>query len=371
MKRKFALIAGLCGIFFALMGVGVAHAQTFTMNVPKDKVIDGSVYSVGRNVNIEGVINGDVYCLGQNIFINATVHGDILCTGQNVAINGHIDGNVRAIGGSVDLKATIDGSASVGGIGTKIERETKIGRDLSMFGTTADVSGTIGRDVSTAVKTTRLQATIGRDVVMNGTTLTLKDVHIQRDLRYTSVDSIKKVGDVKIDGETKHSTPPVNKKGHIAFLGTFSLLLFPMMFVFSMVLALLFPQTINNIVKIPSKKLFRTIFAGFLWMAAMPILLFLLVASVIGVGVAIFVVIVWLLLGMLSGPVAAFYLGNMILSRSRNALLMMLVGTLVLLVLYILPQIGIAVAILAYMLGSGSIVLYVKRNFKKQKYEVS
>jgi len=371
MKRKFALVGILSGILFALMGVGIAHAQTFTMNVPKDKTIDGSVYSVGREVSIEGTINGDVYCSGQNMFINATVHGDVLCLGQNVAINGHIDGNVRVVGGSVDVKANIGGSVSIGAIGTKIERETKIGRDLSLFGTTADVLGTVGRDVSTAVKTTQLQGTVGRDVVMNGTTLTLRGVHIQNNLRYTSVDSIKKVGNVKVDGETKHLTPPVNKKGHIAFLGTFSILIFPMLLVFAMIIALLFPQTVNNIVKIPSKKLFRTILAGLAWMVAMPIVLFLLIASVVGVGVAIFVIVIWLLLAMLSGPVVAYYLGNMILSKSRNPLLMMLVGTIILLILYVLPQVGIMAALLVYMIGSGSILIYAKQNFKKPKYQVS
>ncbi len=371
MKRKFALIAGLCGILFALFGVGVAHAQTFKMNVSKGQVVDGSLYSVGRNVNIEGTINGDVFCSGQNMFINATVHGDVLCLGQNVAINGHVEGNVRVIGGSVDIKATVTGSVSVGAIGTKIEPQTTIGRDLSVFGTAAEVAGKVTRDASFASKTTALQADVGRDVVMNGTTLTLKNAHVHRDVRYTSVDSIIKQGSTKIDGETKHVTPPVNKKGHIAFLGTFSVLIFPMLFVFSMLVVLLFPQTLNKVVKIPSKKLFRTVFAGLLWMLAMPVVLFLLIAIVIGVGSAIFVLIIWALLAMLSGPVVAFYLGNMILSKSRNSLLMMLVGTIILLILYVLPQIGLMAAVMVYMIGSGSIILYAKQNFKKPKYEVS
>lgn len=371
MKRRIAMISAVIGMFFALAGVSLAHAQTFTTVVYAGKTVDSSVYSAGRNIDLQGTINGDVYCAGQSVMIDATVHGDILCAAQSIVINGHVDGSVRVVGVNATLNAVVDGSASIAAQDVVINPSSTIGRDLSVAGSKATVQGQIGRDASFASKTTMMKSQVGRDVVMNGTKLTLQSgTHIKGNLAYTSVDTLSKTGEVKIDGQTQHHAPPVNKKSGIAVFGVISAVAFPMLLLFALALVLLFPQTINSVVQFPSKKLFKTVLIGILTMFILPIVLFLLIASVIGVVAGIALLLAWLLIVLLSGPVTAYYIGSMILSKSKNPILMMLVGTVILLVLYLLPQIGIIAGIFAYVIGAGAMLQYAKAHFKKPVYKV-
>jgi cytoskeletal protein CcmA (bactofilin family) len=371
MKRRIAMISAVLGVFFALAGVGLAHAQTFTTVVYAGKTVDSSVYSVGRDIDIQGTINGDVFCTGQNVMIDATVHGDILCAAQSIVINGHVDGSVRMVGVNATLNAGVDGSVSIAAQIATVNPSASVGRDVSVAGSRATVQGQIGRDASFASKTTLMKSQVGRDVIMNGSNLTLQGgAHIKGNLTYTSVDSISKASDVLVDGKTKHNTPPVNKKSSIAVFGVISAVAFPMLLLFALALVLLFPQTINKVAQFPSKKLFRSIMIGILTMFVMPLAVALLIASVVGAVAGFALLFVWVLIVLLSGPVTAYYLGNMILSKSKNPILMMLVGTIILLVLYLLPQIGIIAGIFSYVIGAGAILQYAKAHFKKPVYKV-
>ncbi|HKR81716.1 MAG TPA: polymer-forming cytoskeletal protein [Candidatus Saccharimonadales bacterium] len=371
MKRKIAAISAVLGLFFALAGVGLAHAQTFSTVVYAGKTVDSSLYSVGKQIDIQGTVNGDVYCTGQNVLIDATVHGDILCAAQSIVISGHVDGNVRTVGVTMTLNAAVGGSASLAAQNLAINPSASIGRDLSAAGSKAVIQAPVGRDASLASKTTQISSTIGRNVVMNGSNLSLQSgAYIAGDLAYTSVDTISKNPSAKVEGKTDHRTPPVNKKGHIAVFGVISAVAFPMLLLFAMALVLLFPQTVDKVAQFPRKKLFKTVMVGILTMFVVPMVLALLIASVVGVVAGIFMLLLWLLLVLLSGPVTAYYIGSMLLAKSKNPLAIMLVGALVLLVVYLLPQIGVIAGVFSYVIGIGAILQYAKAHFKKPVYKV-
>jgi uncharacterized membrane protein len=96
-----------------------------------------------------------------------------------------------------------------------------------------------------------------------------------------------------------------------------------------------------------------------------------LTISILGIPLAIILVIAATLIVMLSGPVAGYYLGRMMLTKSKNPVDIMLLGAAVLIVLYYLPIIGFLAGLLGLWLGSGAILLSLKHRLHKPKYKIS
>jgi hypothetical protein len=91
---------------------------------------------------------------------------------------------------------------------------------------------------------------------------------------------------------------------------------------------------------------------------------------VFGIPFAILALFVWLVMLGLSGAVAAFYLGRLILGpQGTHALIIMLVGAGVLLVVYFIPVLGGVVTLVALWFGLGMLLLQVPR-LPKPHYDV-
>ena len=370
MKRRIAAIAGVFGLLLACAGFGLAHAQNFSNTTLANQTVDSSLYSTGREVDVQGTINGDVYCGGQNITINATVHGDVLCAGENIVINGHVDGSVRAVGLDITLNASVGHSASLAGDTIAVGSTAAIHDDFTAAGSKAVVRGAIGRDATFGTKTTQLFSTIGRNAELNGTTLTLENnAHVHGSLTYTSANMLKVGINAHVDGKTTHKLSPT-RHSHIAVFGLFSLLAFPMILLFLMLAVLIFPRLVHDVAEIPREHFFRSMMVGFATLVAMPVLLFVLVLSLVGIVTAIVLVVLWALLALASAPVVSFYVGRRLLPKAKSALTVMLVGSIVVLILYLVPVLGVMTGMLSYMIGGGAIVLHVKRHLRKPNYSL-
>jgi uncharacterized membrane protein len=78
--------------------------------------------------------------------------------------------------------------------------------------------------------------------------------------------------------------------------------------------------------------------------------------------------LMWLVIIMLSGPFTAYYIGRLLFSSARSVLLTMFVGSIVLLVLYFIPVLGVFVLLGVYWLGTGMILLELMRRTPKPVY---
>lgn len=376
MKRRFAVIVGLIGLFFVLSGAAVVHAQNVGMRVDPNQTINGSFYGSGRDIIIQGTINGDVYCVGQNVLITATVHGDVLCAAQQILISGVVDGSVRVAAVSATLNGTVGHSASFFGQAVTLNPSASVEQDVSLAGSAALVKGKVGRDVISVSKNTQINGVVGRNLNMAGNELHLgQDARVVGDLTYRAPKQVIKVEGARVNGQTHYTAVPT-KRANTALFGVLSITVFPMLLVFGLLIVALAPRAIHKFSDYPMEHLMHTVLVGILFNLALPLVVGLLVFSVVGVLTAIFVVLLWAMIVLLSGVVMAYYVGRQIVShvwsRQRNALVIMLIGSLVLLLLYILPEVGILAASIAYVIGCGAVTKTAFHAFKKHpfKYEV-
>jgi len=371
MKKLTGLVVAVFAIVLAgVTWTQVASAQSFNPRVGKGDTVDSSLYAASQEVIIDGTVNGDVHCVGQRITINGTINGDLLCAAQDLTINGTINGSIRVAGQQVHINGLVSRSATIAGDQVTITRDGRIGRDATIAGSEAIIEGSIKRDAVVASGDTRIDSNIGRNLRYNGSVLRLQNAaYIGGSLTYTSNQTVDKDSNAQIVGSTTHHTP---KKSTMPWGVSVAeaLAMFMALLLFSMALVLLLPKTVHQVSQVAVSNLGLSVLIGFAAMFAFPAVIGVLAVTIIGIPLALAVGLLGLLLLAVSGPVAGYYLGSMLLSKSHNPIHIMLLGSTVLLILYLVPIVGILVMFAAYLIGSGAILITLKRSVPKPVYKV-
>lgn len=372
LKRRAKSLTVLA-IIAASLGLGTGAALAAGDSAIVAGTTNHSLYKAGRDVNITGTVNGDIFCAGQTITVDATVNGDVICAGQTVTVTGSISGNVRLAGQSVTLGADVKHAASLAGQDVTIQSNARIGSDLSLAAQTATVDGRVGRDIRAASNTLGLDSVVGRnvDATVNKVELTGGAV-INGDLTYSSPNraALHRQSGAQVIGQLTGKLTKTNNGNRMAWRGAWVLAVYwaVIMVVFALVLVALFPQFFSRWNQVARSRPGWSLLTGFVAMFVVPAIIVALLASIIGVPLGLFLLGLWLIEAALSGPVAAYYLGSQILRAERRIPLVMLVGAVVLMIVYLIPVIGWLIMVLAYWLGSGTLLLNLKRAYPKPNY---
>jgi len=110
----------------------------------------------------------------------------------------------------------------------------------------------------------------------------------------------------------------------------------------------------------------KAVLTGLVALIVMPVLIIALMVTVVGMPVAAFVLLAWLLILMISGPAAGYLLGKLILRKSKQPVLIMLVGASILLVAMAIPFIGLIAFWGASMFGTGAILMQSTKLFARK-----
>lgn len=347
--------------------VGLAQTQAVTNKVEKHKTVDGSVYSAGEQIVIDGTVNGDVHCAGQEVMIAGTVNGDVLCVAQVITVKGTVTGSVRAAAQELTVSGKVGHGATLAAEKLRITKQASVGQDLTTFASDTSIAGTVGRDSVMSGGPATITGALGRNLAYNGSALKVGDgAQIKGAVRYESSKSIQIADKAHVIGSV---TREKNQKPSGANLALLAIAL-GAAYIFALVLVLIWPQAVHETSDIAVRSLGKAMLTGIIAAFAMPFAIGLVAATLIGIPLAIFLGLVWIIIMMLSGPIAAYYLGSMILSRSKNAVAIMAVGAALLLAVYCIPVVGMIVAIVAYFIGSGALLLALKRRIQKPDYRV-
>jgi cytoskeletal protein CcmA (bactofilin family) len=366
MKRaKYLLIAVLLALP-VLAWVSVAHAQSFRsgndVTVASGQTVNSTLFATGHTVDIAGTVNGDVFCAGQSVTVSGRINGDVICAGQDLTVTGTVTGDVRLAGQQVTLGATVAGNAT---IGAETYSQTSGGRvdgDLTVGANQTTLNGLVGRDVAVGGTTLTVASVVSRNVQFAGTDLRLaSNARVGGSINYTSNNTLQKSSGAIVAGEVTKHAPSKQEKHVWPFSWLFALYIFVSFLVAALLLVLLLPRMFERTARTARAHMGKTFLVGFLASIIVPALLMVIFVTVIGIPFALVAGLIWLLLGILAGPVAAYLLGHYVLSGSRNAILIMLVGAAILFLLYLLPFIGFLAWLLAEWFGLGALLLQARR----------
>jgi len=361
------LTIGVVTVGLLLAWTAVAHAQNFrsgnNTTLPAEETVDGALYMAGRTIDIDGTVNGDIFCAGQNITITGHITGDVICVGQTVHIGGTVDGSVRVAAQSITIGGTVGRNVSAAGQSLTLESGLKVAGDVAVAGQEAVVNATVGRDLAIGSQQATINGKIGRDVRAGSSNLTIgSKAQVSGNVEYTSAKDLQRQDGALIDGsitrhEPTHNDKPAGRSGFAWFI----VLVLAALLTLSMVLVLLFPRLFQQASGEALGALGKTFLIGLVATIVAPIIITTLFLSVIGIPLAIVALLLWIVLCILTGPFAAYLLGRVLLrTRTNNAIWYMLLGSVVLLAIYLIPVLNILTMLAVVWFGMGMILLQTR-----------
>jgi cytoskeletal protein CcmA (bactofilin family) len=421
MKIKSVLLVFFAVIIAVMALVPRANAQEVisqdNLTIAKNQTIDSALVANGSTINIEGNVEGDLYCVGSQVVISGRINGDVFCMAQSISVSGRVSGSLRLISSDINISGFVGNDALLVAQNFILTDKSSIGRDLTFSSTGSRVNGSVGRDLTAMAQFLELGGYVGRNVSGRIMKLTINSTaDIRGDIRYTGNDDALRLSGSKVSGgivRTPIAPMPAYGGGilnlALGYLGFVASLLIVSMasiwalpkfftatnkeidssvvktssisiikkvalsllaIIIGLPLAIIIPSPyLSVLIMLITIGIVLYIFFGkvtlFGWanLLLVPPVLIILTITLVGIPLAGLVAVAWVLGLILCGPVAAFYVGTKILKgkkSGKNEYLVMLVGSVVVLALYLVPVINLLVGLAVGVVGSGAIMAHFK-----------
>ncbi len=322
--------------------------------VPEGEVLEEDLYAIGNLVSVEGTVRGDVFAISSEIRISGTVEGDVIgLVGGPVQITGKVEGAVRVAA----LRLGVDGSVGddLGAFVVEADLSGLIGRDVLFIGGEASISGSVGRDLRLQAIRLGIDGDIGRGIFARVNSLTFgSGARVLGDVLYKASSDAKVADDVVIGGQFTRQAilAPVWAKAvgrAVSVLSLFALI------VAGLTASWVFRSTSERAVRVVEDRPLRSGLIGLGLLATPPLLVAPLFLTLVGIPVALFVLLLWLL-ALVLGPIPAVTrFGGLLLQGNSSAAVALVVGAVAWRgVMWLLPLIAAFVYLLVLVVGLGA-----------------
>lgn len=369
--KLFAAIALLATALPATASAATfANARTLVISeAPSD-----NVYLAGTDITVAVPLPLDVLAIGGTIDLAAPVAGDAMLAGGTIAVDRPVGGDLRAAGAQVNIMAPVQGDLTIAGgtvTASSSAQDTRIiggtvratggGARTVIYGADVHLSGSFAGDVE-VIASDRL--TLAEGTVIAGA---LK-YDAPQEVAMPATSSV--VGGVTYTGASSY-LPTVEQAKTFAIAGAsvFFVVRILAVLIAAALLAGLFPvfsqQVADKVLARTPGRFAMLALLGFAVVFAAPVLIFILLVSFVGMGVAFLLLAAYALLLMLgylyAGIVAGAALGRGLLKRERVTWKIALLGMLALYLIGTVPALGGLITFILFLAATGSIVAIANR----------
>lgn len=365
MKKSILAIAAAV---FVTFGVGAIGTQALAANdmagasVEKGKTINGTYFGSDNNLKIDGTVNGDVFCAGQNVTISGTINGDVICAGQTITVDGTVNGDVRLAGQTIGLDGKIENSATVFAQNVQTGQSFKLGSDLAGMASTVTVDGAIGRDVTIGSANLTIKGNIARNVAAASDAINVESgAEIVGNLEYQSQNRAQ-VADGSVKGKVvfdeKASEQRQNETFWAAVMASVQWVIIVALTI--LVVVAVAPRPFIMATHYGRRNMLMVTLLGVVGVIVLPILALLSMVTIVGALLGVLLLILWAALLVASHVFAAVFAGHLLVRRSsENVLVHAAFGTILLVILYLIPFVNAIAGIIILLIGSGLALYFI------------
>lgn len=423
---RLGAIAAICVVAFA----GVAAAQQFRENIVKTGTFDKDLFVSGEDVTIKAKVAGDVVAMGSNtkihsqvagdviamsgdLDLDSTVGGDAMAMGGNVRVGGKIDGGATVMGGDVTVSGDVTGSSILAGgdvhatgkfqrdakiMGGKIVQASTVAGNLLVAGGwvefapssavggkawvtagRAKLDGTVGGELRVAAKSVKIAGKIAGDVYVDAVDIEiLPGAEIDGNLVYRSPNEARIDPGAHIVGDVTFNRSEISKRFvgfAFAVAGLGGLSVIGGLVLLGAILLLAFPRATLDAARSIGGKPWKALGLGFAILAASPILIAILVSTLVGIPLAIFVGALDVAVVMAGFVIVALAVGRRIarlFGRKADGgywgrFGVLVLGILVFTVVGLIPFLGALILAIGIAFGVGALTLEGYRVYAEAK----
>jgi hypothetical protein len=302
------------------------------------------------------------------------VNGDLLVAGGTIHIAGKVSQNVRAAGGNVNISGIVGKNVSVFGGNISVDPSAKLNGNLTSAAGNITLSAPVAGDVTLGSGNTTVSTTIGGNMeTAAGKLLLTPGARISGNLTYWSNNladiqtgatvsgSISRM-DVPRTAEISGNREEIAKNVTAGITGLIMAVRI-IGLISSLIIGLLvfniFPVYAGNVAVRFVSQPWKSMGIGFLVAVTVPVAAIMLVFTVVGMPVAFFIFVMYLILMYLAQLVTALSVGQLILNQfNRKAAIswVFILGISVYFLVSLVPFLGKFILFFANLISVGAII---------------
>ncbi len=384
MKRIYSLLLSLL-IATGTFAMVIESGNTIVIDQP----VHEDLYLAGGTVTINAPVYGDLVVAGGTIYINDTVARDILVVGGRVTINGYVGGKIRCLGGTVKIGGDVLGDVVIAGATMVLYKGSTVSGSLLSTGGDLTLNGTILGDIKSVAGQFKLYGVAGRNIDCRGGKIEIdgrvagtailaasdwlmidQNASFHDTVRYWTPDKTTHFGQSFSNGQAiRDESLAINERpwylfGAASIIGVLWYL--GMGLVMIILLQYLFAPILQRAGDTVYSNPLRSLGAGFLFIAGMPLLITLLFITFVGIPIALILLFLYITTLLFCSSFIALVAVHRLSRRSSNdkafwPRVWAAFGVLILLkIILSTPFLGWVLFLILACLAYGSVLLNVK-----------
>jgi hypothetical protein len=363
--------SGLClltvVLALSLPSIALERRHSEFVTVAANETVDDSLVAAGNTVRIEGVVNGDLLAFGRTVEVSGTVKGDLVSWAQRTEVRGIVEGHIYTFSQSLDVGGQVGRSIYAWVQSLRVDDKGHVGDGIVAGAADVGLEGNVMRSVTVFAGSADVSGSIGRDLTMAGGNLTLANsarvggnltarVRRQEEVRIAEGTTIGGKRDIKVQVQTTRFAHPKFYFFQAVWLlaamlvGWLGLVLFPGFF-----------QGTTQAVGAG----WRSVGLGFAVLVGTPVVMFVGAATLVGIPLVLMLLALYLAAIYLAKVWVGTFLGKILLKRAtattRDWLLDLLVGLLIITVAGFIPYVGGLIRFAVVCLGLGALAWQLYR----------
>lgn len=348
--KLFGLVLGLIMALIPLSALALNYEAGDNLTLKEDKVIEDNYLITGNFVTVRGTVKGDLFAFG-----------------STVNIEGIVEGNVFAAAGNVKVSGKIGKDLYIGAGNLEISKEAEIGNDLFVGAGQIDMNGKVNRNLMASGGRINFNGEMGGNAKLSVGEISFDQdnpAKIDGDLTYWNSKEIEIPSQVIIGGETifKAIAKPNKKLGIIAIMGGKAISVL-MTLIIGLIVVLLFPKKSAEVNKTMRGSFWRSLGIGFVFLAVVPVAAIILLASILGIPLALILMGAYGLILYLGKVFAALFAGRLLTGENWHPSWSLVLGLILIAIIGFIPFVGSLAIFILFLLSLGAIVTIAQQTY--------
>lgn len=370
-------VTSLFIFLFLIVGISaVSSAKSWQVRygdsvIRENQTVEGDLVFNGQTLEVNGTIQGDLVVMAKELKINGKVEGDVLGIIFNeMTLSGTVGGDLRVLANRSMIEGVVDESATIASFHMDTTPDSEIKAGLLGFFNELKLNGKISGPVEfTGYSLAQVNGKIDGNLKIKGTPVTWgRKASVSGNVDdYSGVSDYQKHNPaVKIGGEYRVRIQREALLEMVKSLLVISFTWFIGNLLISLIFYRLFPRTAWEITQPTMISFRKNLSAGLFGFIGIPILIFLLAISVVGVPLAILLGLLYIILLLFSGVPLNIWSGRLLLGKTElqhRPVLLIVFGSLLLAFVTWIPFVGYFIQVL----GVGMIVGNIRTQVSTEK----
>jgi cytoskeletal protein CcmA (bactofilin family) len=339
--------------------------------LPAGEVVHTDLIVSADSTRIDGDVEGDLIAFSRSVTVNGHIKGDVISFSQELRINGPVDGNVRAFVQMLQLNSTVARNVMAWAGDVNLEQSAKVNGTMTLGAGHAELRGAVTGDLLAFTGDLDISGSLGHDALIRGGNLSIGSNAViagktKAELRQQpDVSSTAKLGSpIDVTIKKREYGPSYSS----ARFYLHQCLKWGASFLFGLVLVFLMPGFFFDTVS-SCNKTAPAIGFGVLFLFATPIAAVIACITVVGLGVGISALMLWLIAIYAAQVFVGAWLGEKILGAGVGAgaaLGRLALGLVILRALSMLPFLGHWISFAVVIWGMGALALAAYKHMRPQ-----